>query len=58
MSNPDQKDSDSDGVGDACNEDCDGDGVKNQDDVCPCNSGIAITDFRLQINSGIIDIHL
>ena len=58
MLNVDQKDSDSDGVGDACNEDCDGDGVKNQDDVCPCNSGIAITDFRLQINSGIINIHL
>ena len=49
MSNPDQKDSNNDGVGDACNEDCDGDGVKNQDDVCPCNSGIAITDFRWQI---------
>ena len=49
MSNPDQKDSDNDGVGDVCHEDCDGDGVKNQDDVCPCNSGIAITDFRWQI---------
>ena len=47
MPNPDQKDSDTDGVGDACNEDCDGDGVKNQDDVCPCNSGITKIDFRL-----------
>ena len=47
MSNLDQGDSDNVGVGDACREDCDGDGVKNQEDVCPCNSGIAKTDFRL-----------
>ena len=47
MSNLDQSDSNDDGVGNACHEDCDGDGFKNQDDVCPCNSGIAKTDFRL-----------
>ena len=47
MSNLDQSDLNDDGVGDACHEDCDGDGFKNQEDVCPCNSGIAKTDFRL-----------
>ena len=29
---------DNDGTGDACKNDCDGDGVKNNVDVCPCNS--------------------
>ena len=27
-----------DGTGDVCNDDCDGDGFKNHEDVCPCNS--------------------
>ena len=38
VSNADQADKNKVGTGDACNNDCDGDGVKNHKDVCPCNS--------------------
>lgn len=34
-SNPDQKDLDGDGIGDACDSDLDGDGVPNGEDNCP-----------------------
>jgi len=33
--NPDQKDTDHDGVGDACTDDRDGDGILDDDDNCP-----------------------
>ncbi len=33
--NPDQRDTDGDGTGDACDDDIDGDGVVNLEDVCP-----------------------
>ncbi len=33
--NPDQKDTDNDGIGDACDDDIDGDGVDNATDNCP-----------------------
>ena len=36
----------SNGVGDDCEDDCDGDGINDQDDVCPCNKDIDMTDFR------------
>src|SRR5690625_4036643 len=33
--NPDQKDTDGDGVGDVCDDDIDGDGIPNDEDNCP-----------------------
>ena len=35
MVNDDQRDTDVDGKGDACDEDIDGDGIPNEDDECP-----------------------
>jgi len=35
VSNPDQKDSDGDGIGDVCEDDEDGDGVPDEEDNCP-----------------------
>ncbi|HLD82118.1 MAG TPA: thrombospondin type 3 repeat-containing protein, partial [Patescibacteria group bacterium] len=37
--NPDQKDTDSDRVGDACDDDCDNDGIPNEEDTCPYSVG-------------------
>jgi len=44
--NPDQKDSDGDGRGDACKDDFDHDNVPDIDDICPENIDISETDFR------------
>jgi thrombospondin 2/3/4/5 len=44
--NVDQVDSDNNGIGDACEDDFDGDGVDNLVDVCPYNNKIHSTDFR------------
>lgn len=38
--NPDQKDMNHDGLGDACDSDIDGDGILNQNDACPIVWGI------------------
>lgn len=35
VSNPDQEDSDNDGIGDVCEEDMDGDGIPDDEDNCP-----------------------
>ena len=35
MANPDQRDNDSDGLGDACDDDDDDDGVLDTQDNCP-----------------------
>ena len=46
MSNPDQTDVDSDGKGDACDKDFDGDGILDENDNCGNNRDIGYTDFR------------
>ena len=43
--NPDQTDSDGDGEGDACQDDCDLDGIKNGEDICPCDPSKSVTDL-------------
>ncbi|MEZ4561191.1 MAG: malectin domain-containing carbohydrate-binding protein [Thermomicrobiales bacterium] len=54
VQNPDQADSDGDGVGDACPiyYDTDGDGVPDKEDNCP---GVATSDFRDTDGDGIGD---
>ena len=44
--NPDQTDVDSDGKGDACDKDFDGDGILDENDNCGHNRDIGYTDFR------------
>ena len=46
VANSDQLDSNNNGVGDACEDDCDGDTIPDSVDVCPCNNYISATDFR------------
>ena len=46
VSNPDQADSDGDGVGDACEGDLDGDGVADDEDNCPGVPNAGQEDFE------------
>ena len=43
--NPDQRDSNGDGEGDACQDDCDLDAIKNGEDICPCDPSKSVTDL-------------
>ena len=43
--NPNQRDSNGDGEGDACQDDCDLDAIKNGEDICPCDPSKSITDL-------------
>ena len=46
VANSGQLDINGNDVGDACENDCDGDSIPNDIDVCPCNNYIDATDFR------------
>ncbi|SDD88280.1 thrombospondin type 3 repeat-containing protein [Riemerella columbipharyngis] len=52
IANPDQKDTDNDGIGDICDNDIDGDGILNNQDNCP---NIANPDQKDSDNDGIGD---
>ena len=43
--NPNQRDSNGDGEGDACQDDCDLDAIKNGEDICPCDPSKSVTDL-------------
>ena len=52
VANPDQKDTDDDGIGDACDKDIDNDGVLNAQDNCPT---VANSDQRDDDGDGVGD---
>ena len=60
MTNADQRDSDSDGIGDACDDDDDGDGIPDVDDNCPyvANSDQRDDDGKssLKLNVGCLNM--
>ena len=39
-------DTDGDGQGDACQDDCDQDTIKNDVDICPCDDTKSSTNFK------------
>lgn len=58
VKNRDQRDRDGDGRGDACDDDFDGDKVKDDRDNCPNNSLIHSTDFRTYQTVRVINMQL
>ena len=46
VANSDQTDRNNNGVGDACENDCDGDSIPDELDACPCNAKTSKVDFR------------
>ena len=54
VSNAEQQDMDSDGIGDVCDNDIDGDSILNETDNCPTNNQTLINLIRTKM--GLVDV--